>query len=295
MITQAEEKNYLSLCKEIQKINSAFRAKHRGSVEIFDAGIEKRRRENQHLLDLQKLRFEDSLLNRLSLDFLPILESYKVFDQEESQRFSDNLEKFNSSELVYSILHRDWQNLKSLSTKYQLGTDFLLFVGLNLVQTVLPLYAERLKPKVDHENWLKGDCPVCGSFPAMEKFRREDGKRILWCGLCGMEWHFKRLSCPFCGNEDHNTLRFFLVEQDSASIKDGFRVDVCDRCKRYIKTLDERKLPESERPELYTENLNTIYLDVLAQNDGYQSPSFWMIALSEESFAWKLIQFDQKK
>jgi FdhE protein len=146
---------------------------------------------------------------------------------------------------------------------------------------MLQLYANKLKSKVDQENWLKGNCPICGNFPAMEKLRREEGKRILWCGLCGTDWHFKRLSCPFCGNEDHNSLRYFFIEEEVIPDKTAFRVDVCDRCKRYIKTLDERKLPESEKPELYMENLNTVYLDVLAQKDGYKSPTFCMITLSE--------------
>jgi len=182
-----------------------------------------------------------------------------------------------------SVLVGDSVKLKSLALEYNLNPDLLLFLGLHLGQAWLELHAQKVQSMIDQEKWLKGNCPICGSFPAMEKFRREDGKRILWCGLCGTEWHFKRLSCPFCGNEDHNTLRFFLVEENSASVKDGFRVDVCDKCKRYIKTLDERKLPESEKPELYIENLNTVYLDVLAQKDGYQSPTYWMVTIGSEN------------
>jgi len=89
--------------------------------------------------------------------------------------------------------------------------------------------------------------------------------------------------CPFCGNEDHNTLRFFLVEEGSASVKDSFRVDVCDKCKRYVKTLDERKQGNSEKSDLYMENLNTVYLDILAQKDGYKSPTYWMVTRSLEN------------
>jgi FdhE protein len=147
---------------------------------------------------------------------------------------------------------------------------------------VLELYADRLKSKVDQENWLKGNCPVCGSFPAMVRLRREDGKRMLWCNLCGTEWHFKRITCPFCSNDDHNSLRYFFVEEDSSEKEGAFRVDVCDKCKAYIKTIDERKLPESQKVDLYLENTNTIYLDLLAQRDGYQNPTYWMVAPSEE-------------
>ena len=283
MTTQTEEKYYLNLCQEIQKFKSAFQTKHMGSVDIFDTDIQKRRRENQHLLDLQKLKFEDKLLNRLSLDFLLILKSHKVFDQKEIHRFSDSLEKFNSSNLVRIVLRRDWQNLKSLSTQYQVGTELLLFIGLNLAQAMLELYAERLKPEVDQENWLLGNCPVCGSLPALERLRKEDGKKILWCGFCGTQWHYPRIKCPYCGNDDHHSLKYFFVEEDKASDQGVFRVDVCDQCKRYIKTLDERKPGGSEKRNLCMENLNTVYLDVLAQRNGYLSPTYWMVTLSFEN------------
>jgi len=137
---------------------------------------------------------------------------------------------------------------------------------------------------VDLENWLEGSCPVCGSHPSIEKLRRDDGKRIMRCGFCGTEWHFKRIMCPFCANDDHNSLRYFFVEEGPSKGRNAFRVDVCDKCKTYIKTLDERKLPESEKVDLYLENMNTIYLDILAQNDGYQSPTYWMVVPSEELF-----------
>ena len=282
MTTRAHNKSYLDLCREMQRVRSAFLTEHPGNVEIRDAEIQKRRRENQHLLDLEGLEFEAIPLNQLSLRFLPILQSYEVFDPEEVQRFSESLERLNSGKLTRTVLRREWGNLKSLSLQYQVDTDLLWFVGLNLVQAVLESYAQALKPSWDAENWNKGDCPVCGNPPAMEKLRREDGKKVLWCGFCGTEWHYLRVKCPFCGTEDHNSLRYFFVEEDPTSDKGAFRVDVCDECKSYIKTLDEKKLPESEKPDLYLENLGTLFLDVLAQRDGYKSPTYWMMGPSED-------------
>jgi FdhE protein len=107
---------------------------------------------------------------------------------------------------------------------------------------------------------------------------------MLRCSFCSTEWYFKRLMCPFCGNEDQNSLKYFFVDESSPVEKPAFRVDVCDNCKSYIKTLDERKLSESEKPDLYLENLGTLYLDILAQRDGYKSPTYWMIGPSEDLF-----------
>ena len=60
-----------------------------------------------------------------------------------------------------------------------------------------------------------------------------------------------------------------------------FRVDVCDKCKKYIKTIDERKMPENKILDFSLENINTLYLDILAQKEGYESPTYWMIATLE--------------
>jgi FdhE protein len=283
MTVAKENRLYLNLCRQISELRSTFVSRYRDRLSIPEAEIDRRLEEKRPLLDIPSLPIDNNLLHEFSQKLFPILEENEVFGREDIEKFLETKGNLNSSELVRLFFRRELPDLESLSGEYKIGADLLWFIGLNLSQTVLQLYADKLKSRVDQENWLKGNCPICGSFPAMEKFRREDGKRILWCGLCGTDWHFKRLSCPFCGNEDHNSLRYFFIEEEVVPDKTALRVDVCDRCKRYIKTLDERKLPESEKPELYIENLNTVYLDVLAQKDGYQSPTYWMVTLDFEN------------
>ena len=98
----------------------------------------------------------------------------------------------------------------------------------------------------------------------MAKFRRDDGKRILECSLCATNWSFMRVKCPFCENNDKDSLRFFFVDE-----KSPYRVDVCDKCKRYIKTVDERKLPKNQEVVLVIEDIATSYLDILAEKEKY--------------------------
>ncbi len=284
MTAPTQSKQYLELCQQITKLRSVLKTKLQRGMTIPDEEIQRRLEKKKPLLDIQNLKIEEKLPDEFLRDFLPLLEKHKVFSGEEIGNFLANKEKINFSELTRSVLSKDLQNLRYLSTQYQVGTDFLLFVGMNLSQAVLGLYADKLKQKVDPENWLKGNCPVCGSYPAIEKLRRDDGRRFLHCSLCATEWYFKRIMCPFCGNEDHNSLKYFFVEEDTPTEKAAFRVDVCDQCKSYIKTLDERKLPKSEEPDLYLKNLDTVYLDILAQKDGYKSPTYWMIAPSVELF-----------
>lgn len=276
----AESRVYLDLCRSIAETRFRFKNKHRDAIEIPIEGIRSSGAGKKSILDITKLKIKDELLQEFLADFVALLMKSKVFRSEDTVILLS--EKPNLSQLVHQVLTKDFEGLKSFSQKHQIGVDFLLLVGLNLSQAALELYAEKLKEKIDAENWLEGNCPVCGSLASIEKLRKDDGKRILRCSFCATNWPFKRIMCPFCGNEDHNSLRYFFVEENTTSERAAFRVDVCDNCKTYIKTLDERKLPESEKPDLYLENLKTLYLDILAQKDGYKSPTYWMIGPSED-------------
>lgn len=284
MNTPAGDRSYVDLWRDVRKASSSFRIKRQGNAGITDVKVDRARGQDRPLLDLEGLNLEAFPLKQLALHFLPILENHQVFAREEVQGFSNNLKGLNLCDLARMVLHREWGNLKSLSLETRVGADLLWFVGLNLLQAVLESYAQALEPQVDLENWSRGNCPVCGSPPAMERLRREDGKKVLWCGLCGTQWHYLRIKCPFCGTDDHNSLRYFVVEENPTSDKSAFRVDVCDQCKSYIKTLDERKLPESEKSDLHLENPGTLFLDVLAQRDGYRSPTYWMMGPPEDIF-----------
>jgi FdhE protein len=279
-----EKRRYLQLYQEIRGARSALKDKHQEDIIIDDEVVTKRSKEGKHLIDREKMKIDEKLLDQLFGDFFPILKNYETFKDTEIQDLERKRDKIGLAKLVRIVLNGDLENLKSLALKLNLNQDVLLFFGLNLSQSLLELFAQRLKGRIDQENWLKGNCPLCGSPPAMEKLRRDDGKRILWCGLCGTQWSYKRIMCPFCGNEDHNSLRYFFTQEDSSLEQNPLRVDVCDKCKKYIKTIDERKMPENEFPDFSLENISTLYLDILAQKDGYESPTYWMIGSSEKEF-----------
>ena len=96
----------------------------------------------------------------------------------------------------------------------------------------------------------------------MGRLDKDSGKKQLQCHLCRTDWTFKRVQCPFCGNNDQDKLRFFYDEADAVN-----RVEVCERCKRYLKTVDTRS---TERDiALPVENLATLHLDIIAQREGY--------------------------
>ena len=136
-----------------------------------------------------------------------------------------------------------------------------------LLRTVLsPFFRKQAAPYqewLEAAPWRRGRCPVCGSQPWMARLASDNGRRILACSLCRTEWAFDRLRCPFCEEVGQPRLRYFTVDSDEAH-----RVDCCDRCQRYIKTVDERVL--SRRANLLIEDVITTGLDVLAKEQGYQ-------------------------
>lgn len=147
----------------------------------------------------------------------------------------------------------------------EMKADFRVFYFL-VTQAFSPFlqsYAQKLRELVDLSGWLKGVCPICGTEPMIARLEEETGRRWLFCPLCHTEWLFKRLVCPFCENDDNESLRYFYVENDQAH-----RIDVCDKCKRYIKTIDLRKTDNAMN--LLVENLSTLALDIVADREGFR-------------------------
>ncbi len=168
-----------------------------------------------------------------------------------------------TSNLASDILSNRVDYLKQFAK----GTDFNEeTVFLFLHSLVVPFFqaeAENYKDIIKESGWLKGICPFCGSPPRYARFLKEDGRRILFCPLCRSQWRFPRLTCPFCGSSDHKKFRHFYISEDRVH-----RVDVCDRCKRYIKTTDERSLDREVIPQV--EEVVSLPLDYLAAKEGYQ-------------------------
>jgi FdhE protein len=165
-------------------------------------------------------------------------------------------------ELFKKIDSNGNEYVNNLSKKLNVKGDVLTFLVRNSTRPIFEAYANELKKHIDQERWWKGYCPVCGSEPFIAEMR-EEGARFLICSSCNFDWRFNRLKCPFCENEDHTKLRYFHTEKEGRAC----RIDVCDNCKRYIKTIDTNELGEEVIPII--EDAGTLYLDILAQKEGY--------------------------
>ncbi|MCX7816731.1 MAG: formate dehydrogenase accessory protein FdhE [Syntrophales bacterium] len=127
----------------------------------------------------------------------------------------------------------------------------------------LEMVAVRYGEDIIKYGWSEGYCPICGKEPKIGEIKDEDDNRYLFCNQCGLTWQYPRIKCPFCGNEEQQTLAYFTVEDD-----DRYRVDVCNKCKRYIKIIDFRE--SKAEVNLEVEDITTLHLDLLANEEGYE-------------------------
>lgn len=123
----------------------------------------------------------------------------------------------------------------------------------------------QLSTLTDIDRWDRGYCPVCGAWPALAELVGPEKRRVLRCVRCGVAWSWLVLLCPYCGNDDHRSLR---VLQDRTM--KGERVDVCERCHGYVKAIASYAPNSAAR--LVAEDARTIELDVAASNAGYTRP-----------------------
>jgi FdhE protein len=270
----AKEKMLINLYRELQSVKAEAKKKYKESnIKIFQAELEKRIAQSQHLIDLKKIKMDKKWLERLFKEYILILKRFKEENGKVAKKLEQGLKQkvLDLETLVKKVFCFDSDYLGALAQRLDLKIGDLFFLGLQLGNPVFELYAGKLKERIDLDRWLKGYCPVCGSSPAMAYLRKDDGKRILWCQFCGTKWSFLRLKCPFCSNEDQNALRYFFTEEN-----DSYRVYLCDKCKKYMKTIDQRKIKEDDNLDMGWKNLETIALDFLAQKDGYSTHGAWL-------------------
>ncbi len=106
-------------------------------------------------------------------------------------------------------------------------------------------------------------CPFCKRKPGLGVLRPlgDGGQRSLVCSFCLAEWEFRRIVCPGCGEEDHAKLPVYVAEEMK-----HVRVEACESCKTYIKTVN---MTTQGRAEPIVDEMAAVPLDVWAQSRGY--------------------------
>jgi len=172
--------------------------------------------------------------------------------------------KIDFNELYAALLHDDDASFGNIASKLKTDRDTLAFITYNSIKPSLSIFAESASKYLDKDNpWEKGYCPVCGNSPVISTFE-SDGKRFLTCSFCWHKWTVIRLFCPFCENREAGSLHYLFSEDEQE-----YRIDVCDRCNKYIKNVDTRII--SRFVYLPLEQIATLHLDIMAKEKGFES------------------------
>jgi formate dehydrogenase accessory protein FdhE len=169
---------------------------------------------------------------------------------------------------IEAFWHAEPESTAMLNAEQLQTTDWSdgVYMSRLLAWIFLQPYAEYL---ADHREIAIVDgtpstCPLCGGRPIVGVLRSEgDGaKKSLICMLCAHEWTFRRIYCPSCGEEREPQMAFYSAPEIA-----HVRVDVCDTCHSYLKSID---LTKTGLAVPIVDELATIPLDVWARDHGYE-------------------------
>jgi FdhE protein len=134
-----------------------------------------------------------------------------------------------------------------------------------VVETLLqPLAEQCAQAALGRPSSRDNRCSFCRQRPSTGVLRDagHGTRRALVCGLCFTEWPFERIVCPSCGERRFDALPVYTAEQIA-----GVRIDGCDSCGAYLKTIDA-STDGAAVP--HVDDLATLALDLWAREQGYQ-------------------------
>ncbi len=200
----------------------------------------------------------------------------RVFDEQTSSDLRDLLRWFPDlfavvakfappiAEFAWEHLSTDAARLDLLAQCWEGNADEADARAQFFAQALLEPFAARLASRghIDPD-WTGPVCPFCGSRPGLAVLRGEGdgGKRSLLCSLCAIEWQFRRILCPNCGEEDKEKLPVYIAAEF-----EHVRVEACDTCKTYLKSID---LTKNGLADPVVDEIATAPLNIWAEEHGY--------------------------
>ena len=249
---------------------------------ISDEILSLKIKEKFPLVNISQFQIDYKASETLLLSIIDLMSNKEIKEDEISNTtkllsslIQDN--KIIPKELFDSFIKEDESYFEVINEKYKINKEILGFLVFNSLKPSIVSFSEKISQYLEKTEWEKGYCPICGSMPELSVFEK-DGKRFLICGFCSHKWASKRIYCPFCENTDHETLQYFSIDDE-----EEYRVDTCDKCKCYIKTINT----EQTTREIYfpLESHITLYINAKFDEMGYTSGQCETCNNKKEEFA----------
>jgi formate dehydrogenase maturation protein FdhE len=139
------------------------------------------------------------------------------------------------------------------------------------------LAAAGLAPRGERPARAGNRCPRCGGAPQLSILETagavtaDGSSRQLLCATCLTPWAFRRVVCPHCAEDDERKLGYF-----QSPAFEHVRVDACDSCRRYLKSVDVGRLGLAVP---LVDEVAAASLDAWALEHGYQKIELNLVGL----------------
>ncbi len=175
-------------------------------------------------------------ISGLSEFFMDIFNIYKKFTTRKSEEVLAAVEKLapDLPAILEEFLFRKGDTQMQAHLSDSLPAEILVFLVKNTLTPLVEEYSERVVPSIDLDSWERGRCPVCGHPPGLAELKKTPSgrQRYLFCSLCHTPWPFQRLKCPFCEKTEEKETEYLSFPDE-----ENYRVDICNSCKSFIKTV----------------------------------------------------------
>ncbi|MFH1651996.1 MAG: formate dehydrogenase accessory protein FdhE [Chloroflexota bacterium] len=253
----------LRFYRDLLRVQAAGKRESAGGNSLPDEAVRKRIQDGVPLVDPADLDFKVAPVQDLFVKVAGVCARYPELFGEVPEKLS----RPAAGRLLTKKAVSSWAKGEALPPALAEGVreNVLRAIIQFALWPLLTSLRATLLPSVDVERWRRAYCPVCGGLADMAFLDRERGARWLLCSRCDAEWLFPRLECPYCGNQDQSAMAYFT--DDSGR----YRLQVCDKCRCYLKTIDQRT---SEGEVLMPlERVLTVGMDRQAREKGYHLPS----------------------
>jgi formate dehydrogenase maturation protein FdhE len=126
------------------------------------------------------------------------------------------------------------------------------------------------------EQVSEASCPRCGGRPQVgvlisKEQSSEAGNRDLICATCLSQWSFRRVVCANCGEQRPAQLALYQAPE-----YEHVRIEACDSCRSYIKSVDLTKLGYAVP---LVDEVAAAPLDLWARQQGYTKLELNLVGL----------------
>jgi FdhE protein len=219
------------------------------------------------LIDMSEFTLDQEASERLLANLFQIASDANEALRGAAQKLSTAMQNglLKVSILYHSLLDTKGGDFQSMADAIEIEKEVLHFFIYNSAKPSLLVCAKELSKQIPSlVAWREKICPICGNAAGIASIEGQ-GERFLFCSFCWMKWRVQRLICAFCDNEDPKSCQYFYSNEEAE-----YRVETCNHCKKYLKTVDIRQIDRTFYPPL--EQVSTLHLDIKAAELGFQNP-----------------------